>query len=42
MPKNVFVENDFDDVDASSSGGSRPDAPIVIDSDDFNRKDVDP
>ena len=42
MPKNVFVENDFDDVDASSSDGSSPDAPIVIDSDDFNRKDVDP
>ena len=42
MPKNVFVENDFDDDDASSSDGSSPDAPIVIDSDDFNRKDVDP
>ena len=42
MPKNVYVENDFDDVDASSSDGSSPDAPIVIDSDDFNRKDVDP
>ena len=24
MPKNVFVENDFDDVDASSSDGSSP------------------